>query len=102
MHEFTLPQWVNTVKTLWGLVGAIIISLGIDISFLADDFFTTAYLDEIISGITILIGAAITFYNVIKRGIVKPGTIVKQSELVLTPAQKASFWNPFGRQYAIS
>lgn len=102
MNEFTLPDWVQTVKTLWGLVGAILVSLGIDVAFLSDEFFTVAYLDQLIGGITAVIGAALTLYNIVMRGIVKPGTIVKQSELTLTPSQKASFWLPFGRKYAVA
>lgn len=102
MNEFTLPDWVQTVKTLWGLVGAILVSIGVDISFLADDFFTVGYLNEVIGGITTLIGAALAFYNVAKRGIVRPGAVVSQSQLTLTPAQKASFWLPFGRKYAVA
>lgn len=99
MNEFTLPDWVQTVKTLWGLVGAILISIGVDIAFLSEDFFTVAYLDQIIGGVSALVGAALSFYNVIKRGVAKPDAVITQT--TLTPRQKVSFWLPFGRRYAL-
>lgn len=102
MNEFTLPDWVTRVRTFWGLIGMGLTNFGINIAFLSEEVFTTAYYDEITGGITILIGAALTLYNIVMRGIVKPGTIVKQSELTLTPSQKASFWLPFGRKYAVA
>jgi uncharacterized membrane protein len=102
MNEFTLPDWVQTVKTLWGLVGAILVATGVDIAFLSEDFFTVGYLDLILGGITTLIGAGLSFYNVVKRGVVRPGAVVSQSSMTVTAEQKASFWLPFGRKYAIS
>jgi hypothetical protein len=84
----TLPEWVDRVKTVWLLVGSIILATGLNLGPL-DGLFTQKFIDVALA----VVGAVITFVQFFRKD--TDEGLAREATALSAPNKTAFALNPF-------
>lgn len=88
-----LANQLGTVRVIWGFLSALLVAIGVDITFINPDFFSVDSFDQIVSGIVTIAGIVFTYYQAYVRKVVVTPGVKAQSDYAKVRVGFAPFGN---------